>query len=73
MKNYNLSVNFNLFIFVLKTTNEVRCLAKKYAVNNVVIIPIPKVIAKPFTGPEPNANKIMAAIKVVILGLELLF
>ena len=45
----------SLFLFfVFKTIIEVRCLAKKYAVNNVVIIPIPKVIAKPFTGPEPK-------------------
>ena len=29
---------------------------------------MPKVIAKPLTGPEPNANKIVAAIKVVILA-----
>ena len=38
------------------------------AVNNVVIIPIPKVIAKPFTGPDPKANNIAAAINVVILA-----
>ena len=36
--------------------------------NKVVVIPIPKVIAKPFTGPEPKINKIIAAIKVVILA-----
>ena len=42
--------------------------SKKYAVNNVVIIPIPRVIAKPFTGPDPNANNIAAAINVVILA-----
>ena len=36
--------------------------SRKYAENNVVIIPIPKVIAKPFTGPDPKANKITAAI-----------
>ena len=53
---------------MFKTTNEVRCLAKKYAVKSVVIIPIPKVIAKPFTGPDPKANKIIAAIKVVIFA-----
>ena len=45
-----------------------RCLAKKYAVNRVVKIPIPKVIANPFTGPDPKANKIIAAIKVVIFA-----
>ena len=33
-----------------------------------MIIPIPNVIAKPFTGPEPKANKIIAAIKVVIFA-----
>ena len=32
------------------------------------MIPIPKVIANPFTGPDPNANKIIAAIRVVILA-----
>ena len=47
---------------------EVRCLAKKYAVNNVVRIPMPRVIAKPFTGPDPKANNMIAAIKVVILA-----
>ena len=31
-------------------------------------MPIPRVIAKPFTGPDPNANKIIAAINVVILA-----
>ena len=34
----------------------------------MVIIPIPKVIAKPLTGPEPKANNITAAINVVILA-----
>ena len=29
---------------------------------------MPKVIANPFTGPEPNANKIIAAINVVMLA-----
>ena len=56
-----------MFLF-FKTIIDVKCLAKKYAVNNVVIIPIPKVMAKPFTGPEPNANKIIAAINVVIFA-----
>ena len=36
--------------------------------NKVVTMPIPKVIAKPFTGPDPKANKIIAAIKVVIFA-----
>ena len=31
-------------------------------------MPIPKVTAKPFTGPEPKINKITAAIKVVMLA-----
>ena len=31
-------------------------------------MPIPKVIAKPFTGPDPNAKSIIAAIKVVIFA-----
>ena len=35
---------------------------------NSVIIPIPKVIANPFTGPDPKANNMIAAIKVVILA-----
>ena len=47
---------------------DVRCLAKKYAENRVVIIPIPSVIAKPLTGPDPKAKSIVAAIKVVILA-----
>ena len=29
---------------------------------------MPSVIAKPFTGPEPNANNITAAINVVMLA-----
>ena len=32
------------------------------------MIPIPKVIAKPFTGPEPKENKIIAAINVVMFA-----
>ena len=43
-------------------------LVPKIAVNIEVKIPIDKVIAKPLTGPEPKANKITAAIKVVILA-----
>ena len=57
----------SLFL-LFKTIIEVRCLAKKYAVKSVVIIPIPNVIANPFTGPEPKAYKMIAAIKVVILA-----
>ena len=34
----------------------------------MVIIPIPSVIAKPFTGPEPKAKIIAAAMSVVILA-----
>ena len=37
-------------------------------VNIEVIIPIDNVTAKPLTGPVPTANKINAAIKVVILA-----
>ena len=58
---------------MFKTTNEVRCLAKKYAVKSVVVIPIPKVIAKPLTGPDPNANKIIAAINVVMFASKTVF
>ena len=32
------------------------------------MMPIPNVIAKPLTGPDPKANKIIAAIKVVIFA-----
>ena len=32
------------------------------------MIPIPKVIAKPFTGPDPKAKRIIAAINVVMLA-----
>ena len=31
--------------------------SKKYAVNKVVIIPMPKVTENPLTGPEPKAKK----------------
>ena len=34
----------------------------------MVIIPIPSVIANPLTGPDPKANKITAAMSVVILA-----
>ena len=34
----------------------------------MVIIPIPKVIENPFTGPEPKANNMTAAINVVMLA-----
>mgnify|MGYP003325147713 CR=1 FL=1 len=51
-------------LLFLKTITDVKCLAKKYAVKRVVRIPIPKVIAKPFTGPDPKAKRITAAIKV---------
>jgi hypothetical protein len=36
--------------------------------NNVVNIPTPRVIANPFTGPEPIMNNIIADIRVVILA-----
>ena len=53
---------------MFKTIIEVKCLAKKYAENRVVIIPIPRVIANPFTGPDPKAKRMIAAINVVILA-----
>ena len=48
-----------------KTITDVKCLAIKYAEKRVVIMPIPSVTAKPFTGPDPKINRIAAAIKVV--------
>jgi len=54
--------------FLFKTIHEVKCLAIKYAEYKVVIIPIPRVTANPFMGPEPNMNNITAAIKVVIFA-----
>ena len=54
-----------IFPFLFKTIIEVICRAIKYAENNVVKIPSPNVTAKPFTGPEPKANNIIAAINVV--------
>ena len=48
----------------LKTTIDVKCLEIKYALNKVVNKPIDKVTANPFTGPEPNANKIVIKIPV---------
>ena len=44
--------------------------------NKVVISPIDYVIAKPFIGPDPNINKIIEDINVVILAsniAELIF
>ena len=32
------------------------------------MIPMPSVIANPFTGPEPKANNIIAAISVVMFA-----
>ena len=43
----------------------------KYTENSVVNIPTPKVTAKPFTGPEPIKNKIIAANNVVILASKI--
>jgi len=40
----------------------------KYTENNVVNIPTPSVIEKPFIGPDPMKNNIIAASKVVILA-----
>ena len=36
-------------------------------------IPIPNVTAKPLIGPDPRKNKIIAAIKVVILASSTAF
>ena len=58
-------------LLLFNTTRDVKCLAKKYAVNNVVTIPIPKVIANPFTGPDPRINKITAAINVVMFASKI--
>ena len=52
----------------LKTILDVRCLDIKYAENSVVTNPIDSVTAKPFTGPDPNINKIIEAINVVIFA-----
>ena len=41
---------------------------KVKAENKVVTIPMPKVIAKPFIGPEPKTNNMIAAIKVVMFA-----
>ena len=43
-------------------------LAIKYTEKRVVKIPIAKVKEKPFIGPEPIKNKIIAANKVVIFA-----
>jgi len=40
----------------------------KIAVNTDVMMPRPSVIAKPRTGPEPMANRMVAAINVVTLA-----
>ena len=39
--------------------------------NSVVNIPIPRVTAKPFIGPDPRKNKIIAAISVVIFASKI--
>ena len=59
------NLTFSLF---LKTKEEVKCLAIKYAEKSVVIIPIPKVTANPLTGPVPKINKITVASKVVMFA-----
>ena len=41
-------------------------LVMKIEVNNEVQIPIIKVVAKPWTGPVPNSNKMKPVKKVVI-------
>lgn len=41
------------------------------AVNTEVKIPIANVTEKPFTGPDPIKNNILAAIKVVIFASKI--
>ena len=60
--------NTNVLSLFLKIIIDVKCLEIKYDANKVVISPIDNVIAKPFIGPEPNKNKIIEAINVVILA-----
>ena len=55
----------SLFLDTYKLVNN---LAMKYIENKVVNIPTPRVIEKPFIGPDPIKNNIIAASKVVILA-----
>ena len=57
-----------LLSLFLKTILDVRCLDIKYAEKSVVTNPIDSVTAKPFTGPDPNINKIIEAINVVMFA-----
>ena len=43
----------------------------KIAVNNEVIIPIKRVVAKPFIGPVPKTNNTSAVTPVVILASKI--
>ena len=43
----------------------------KIAVNNEVIIPIRRVVAKPLIGPVPNTNKTKAVTPVVMLASKI--
>ena len=56
-----------LFLFFI-TYKAVINRAMKYTENNVVKIPTPKVIEKPFIGPEPKKNRMNAEISVVIFA-----
>ena len=44
------------------------CSEKTKAVNTDVMMPMPRVTAKPRTGPAPSMNSTAAAMKVVILA-----
>ena len=48
--------------------HSISILVIKIAVNNEVIIPINKVVAKPLIGPVPKENKISAVKPVVIFA-----
>ena len=50
-----------------RRSNQVTIISRvtKIAVKTEVMMPRPRVTAKPRTGPEPIANRIAAAMKVV--------
>ena len=53
------------FTFIQST---IKNLVNKIAVNNEVIIPMPRVTEKPRTGPEPKIYNKMDAMRVVKLA-----
>ena len=66
MKNINHILNF---LIVLLFNMVIRIVfVTKIAVNIEQIMPTESVIEKPFTGPDPNMNRIIEAIKVVIFA-----